>query len=436
MPGRRAAVAVVGGGITGLDLAYRLTRRGHRVTLFEKDAQLGGLAGSFDLHGRRLEKFYHFICRPDAPYFERLKDLGLLPRLRWRRTRMGYYLHGRFYDFSTPWSLLKLDQLSLAGKLRYGLNVLRSRLRRDWSELEDRPADRWLRSEIGDEAYDLLWSSLMELKFQQYAPQISAAWLWTRIQRIAASRRLMLFEELGYLDGGSDILVEALRQAIEAAGGTIRTRHAVRDLVVRSGRVAGVVTGAGEQRFDAVLSTVPLQLAARWPALPAELRSSYLAIVNLGVICSILVLDRPLTDVFWLSINDAKVPLAGAIEYSNLNPLGGLHVVYVPEYLPAGHPRFTLGARVILDEHIAHLARVRPEFNAGRVVDAHLFRAELSQPVYTTGFTRILPPLTTALGGFYAADTSHFFPNDRSIAESIALAGRLERTFLNDDSGH
>jgi protoporphyrinogen oxidase len=427
-------LAVVGGGVTGLDLAYRLTRRGYPVTLFEKDSQVGGLAGSFDLRGRRLEKFYHFICRPDAPYLNRLQELGAGELVRWRRTRMGYFLGGQFRDFSSPWALLRLDQLSLVSKLRYGLNVVRSRLRRGWRDLEDVSAIDWLRREIGDQAYELLWSSLMELKFREYAAQISAAWLWTRIQRIAASRRFLLFEALGYVEGGSDVLLERLVRAIQDRGGEIRTRKAVSGLVTCGGRVAGVVTAAGEEAFDAVLSTAPLPVVGKWRGLDHQLRERYLAIANLGVVCSILVLDRPFSHVFWLSINDPAVPLAGAIEYSNLNPLGGLHVLYVPEYLSAGHPRFALGARTIIDQHIETLARVRPGFDASWVVDAHLYRAEVSQPVYTVGFTRILPPLKTPLSGFYAADTSHFFPNDRSIAESIKLAGRLEQAFLADNS--
>ena len=43
MADRRVAVAVVGGGITGLVAAHRLSRAGARVTLFEASGRLGGV---------------------------------------------------------------------------------------------------------------------------------------------------------------------------------------------------------------------------------------------------------------------------------------------------------------------------------------------------------------------------------------------------------
>ena len=37
-------IAIIGAGFSGLAAAYTLTKRGHDVTVFEKDSQPGGLA--------------------------------------------------------------------------------------------------------------------------------------------------------------------------------------------------------------------------------------------------------------------------------------------------------------------------------------------------------------------------------------------------------
>lgn len=425
-------LAVVGAGVTGLDLAYRLARRGHAVTVFERDRTIGGLAGSFELRGRRVEKFYHFICKPDLAYLDRLADLGLAHLVRWRPTGMAYYLNGRLYDFSTPWALLKLDQLSLPGRFRYGLNVLSARLRTTWKDIEDVSAVDWLRSSMGPEAYNLLWSSLMEQKFREYTGRISAAWIWTRIRRIARSRRFLTHEELGYVEGGSDVIVEALARAIEARGGRIETSQAVRGLIVRDGRARGIVTAAGAREFDAVLSTAPLVLLGEWSGLPADLAARYRRIEHLGIVCSLLILDRPLTDVFWFNINDRSVPIPGFIEYTNLSANPDYAMVYVPEYLHRSHPRFAMKARALIDDHVSMLGRIVPGFGPARVLDAHVHRAEYGQAVYETGFSRLLPEIKTPLPGFYAADTCHFFPEDRSIAQSIELAGKMDAILAAD----
>ena len=57
---------------------------------------------------------------------------------------------------------------------------------------------------------ETLWKRLFELKFYEYADNISAAWIWTRIKRVGISRKSLFQEELGYIEGGSEVLIEAL----------------------------------------------------------------------------------------------------------------------------------------------------------------------------------------------------------------------------------
>jgi protoporphyrinogen oxidase len=44
-------VGIIGGGFCGLAAAYELGRRGVRATVFERDPEVGGLAGSFRVGG-------------------------------------------------------------------------------------------------------------------------------------------------------------------------------------------------------------------------------------------------------------------------------------------------------------------------------------------------------------------------------------------------
>ena len=62
-----ANIAVVGGGPMGLAAAYDLLKRGHTVSLYEADKQLGGMSASFVFDGIKIERYYHFICKSDQP---------------------------------------------------------------------------------------------------------------------------------------------------------------------------------------------------------------------------------------------------------------------------------------------------------------------------------------------------------------------------------
>ncbi len=54
-------IAILGAGFTGLTAAYQLVKKGHEVTVFEKDALPGGLAVGYQEKAWEwsLEKHYH-----------------------------------------------------------------------------------------------------------------------------------------------------------------------------------------------------------------------------------------------------------------------------------------------------------------------------------------------------------------------------------------
>jgi hypothetical protein len=59
----------------------------------------------------------------------------------------------------------------------------------------------------------------LEYKFYEDADKISEAWIATRIRRVGLSRKNVMQEEMGYLDGGLETLVRALVEKIESGGG-------------------------------------------------------------------------------------------------------------------------------------------------------------------------------------------------------------------------
>ena len=52
-------VIVVGGGITGLSIAYILSKSSNDVTLLEAGSKFGGLLNTFEVGNNKLEFYYH-----------------------------------------------------------------------------------------------------------------------------------------------------------------------------------------------------------------------------------------------------------------------------------------------------------------------------------------------------------------------------------------
>jgi len=419
-------IAVLGAGPMGLSCAYDLVRQGHRVTVYEADDRIGGMSASFDFGGLEIERYYHFICATDHALFRLLEELGLSHALKWADTRMGFYYRGRLYEWGRPDRLLLFPHLSLIAKLRYALHVFYAKGIKDWRKLDKLEATAWLRRWVGVEAYEVLWRSLFELKFFEHARSLSAAWIGTRIQRVARSRKSIFQERLGTLDGGSETLLKAIEARILAGGGTIRLKSRVQEVVVEDGRAAGVRVSGAVERHDAVISTVPLPYVTRLvPALPEDERRRVAAIDNIAVACVILKLRRAVSPYFWMNITDPEILIPGVIEYSNLHPYRDAHILYAPYYMPKTHPNYRRPDEELIAEVKGYLRRINPDFSEGWVLAAKVSRYEFAQTICTPGFYDALPPMRSALPGFFMADTSYYYPEDRSIAESVAVGRRL-----------
>jgi protoporphyrinogen oxidase len=370
----------------GLAAAFHAVKAGHAVEVLEGAPEPGGMAAHFDLAGLSIERFYHFVCKSDIATMELMDELGIRSLLHWKNTSMGIFTGGRLRDWGNPVALLKFHELSLLSRLRYGLFAFLSVRRERWDAIETESAHSWITRWCGDEVYDRLWSPLFRLKFHQYAENISAAWIWTRIKRIGRSRKSMMQEELGYIEGGSQTLVDSLCSAILKAGGRISTQSPALRVIVEGGKVTGVKTPQGVVPADAVISTVPTPLiSAMVPDLPADWKARYESIVNMGICCLVFKLKRSISPHFWVNVSEPDIDVPGIIEFSNLRSVGSESVVYVPAYMPNDHVKFKWTDRELLDEAFVYLQRMNPELTEADIVASHVARLRHAQPVCEPG---------------------------------------------------
>lgn len=424
---RKKSFVVVGAGPMGLMAAIELLQKGCEVDLYERDDRIGGMSASFDFDGLRIERYYHFICKTDHALFELLAALGLSDRLKWVDTKMGYYFDGVLYPWGTPAALLAFPKLDIVSKLRYALHVMTTKGVRDWTRLDKVNAVEWLQRWLGPRGYDVLWRRTFQLKFFEYADNLSAAWIGTRIKRVALSRRNVLNESLGYLEGGSDTLLESMRREIVARGGRIHLKQGIDGVSVADGRVRAVRVAGEERDCECVLSTVPIQyVPAMVPALPQDFADRIRRVENIPVACVILKLRRSISANFWTNISDPAIDIPGVIEYSNLNPeSGGESVLYAPFYMPKTHPKWALSNDELIQEVIGYLLALNADFRPDWVLARHCHRYEYAQTICPPGFQAMLPPMETPVEGFYMADTSYYYPEDRSINESLKVGRAL-----------
>jgi protoporphyrinogen oxidase len=411
----------------GLVAAYQALCDGHQVSVLEAAPEAGGMSAHFDFGGISLERFYHFICRSDRPTLDLLQELGISHKLKWRETSMGFYSQGQLIPWGNPISLLRVPRCSLMTKLRYGMFVFACMHRSDWSTMEKTDAKTWVTRWCGAEGYDRFWRSLLDYKFHEYSDRISAAWIWSRIRRVGESRKSMMVEELGYLEGGSQTLVDAMVDAIEKRGGQIHLNTPARAIQIENNKVYGVEAAQENWAADYVISTIPIPLVSKLlSSVNGSWKLAYERIHSIGVCCVIMKLKRPVSPHFWINIEDKSIEIPGVIEFSNLREVGPT-IVYIPYYLPSHHPKFSWTNDVFIQDSMRCLMKLNPGLTMDDLVDASVFRLKHAQPVCEVSFASLLPPVQTPVDGLQIADTAFYYPEDRSIAESIRLGRKMAR---------
>jgi protoporphyrinogen oxidase len=425
----RLSIGVLGGGALGLAAALRLVQAGHQVTVIEREPQLGGLAAGFSVGPSALEKFYHHIFRTDTRSIAFIQELGLGERLVWGQPNTSTLAGGRIVKLSTIPDLLKLPLLNPVDRARFlgGMAVLKGipneKVFSGWT------AARWMPRLMGRRVYDVMWEPVLRGKFGARADQIAMSWLWSRVHE----RSL----RLGYVRGGFQLMYDALGERIRGLGGAVLTSTSAAAIATRDGHVE-VRTDNGElMSFDRLLVTLPTRLFTRMAeGLPSAWVQRYPGPEHYGAHVLILGLDRALLPgVYWLNINDRDLPFLALVEHTNFMPpadYGGMHLIYLGNYLPMDHPLFGQSDLEVLDHFLPAVARISARFDRSWLKQHWLFRAPYAQPIVTPSYLDNLPPHRTPLAGVYLANMAHVYPQDRGQNYSLRLGERMARMILAD----
>ena len=420
MPDNKLEYAILGGGALGLGTAYRLTKAGHSVMLFEQETTAGGLAAGFRVGDAWLEKFYHHLFRTDTTIIKLIEELGLGDRLEWLRPRTVSFIGGEIHQLDSPLTLLTFAPWRIDERLRVA--AVSALLKFSSSKLwEGKTAAAWLRHWMGKRPYEMLFEPLFVGKFGAMHEQIALPWFWARFHDRTT--------KLGYLRGGFQLLYERLVERISQAGGKILLGTRVEKVEPLDDGRWSVSTSQGIWTVDRVISTLATRLTCRLiPTLPADYRARYDWGQAYGAQCLILSLDRQLTDSYWVNICEPGYPFTGLFEHTNFRSpaeYGERHLIYLGNYRPMDDPLFKLSKEQILAEFAPHLKRINPAFEPAWVQESWLFQAPFAQPIVTTDYREHIPPLQTPLKGLWVANMFQVYPHDRGQNYSFALADRL-----------
>jgi zeta-carotene desaturase len=277
-------VVIVGGGVSGLAAAVRLTASGVPVVLLEQRAYAGGRAYSFidRRSGESLDNGQHLLIAGYAATFRYLRAIGAdhlvhvqpQPVLQLHHPRHGF---GRLALPALPSPLhfaagiMRFPLLTVndrLGLLRAGVALHRLRAA-DAVRLDGMTIAGWLDAQNqSDEARRTFWEPLA-VSILNETTAAGSAWPFLHALRVAflGSRNASALAVPAV--GLSDLLVNPAVKMITRHGGVVRTSADVAALDEDGRGVRGVVLRTGEQ-----IDAAAVILAVPWHEIPALIPAS------------------------------------------------------------------------------------------------------------------------------------------------------------------
>jgi all-trans-retinol 13,14-reductase len=265
-------VIIIGSGLGGLTCGYILAKNGYRVSILEKNTQIGGCLQTFTRYGIKYETGMHYIgSMEEGQVLHRFFNyLSLLPDVKLRP------LDAKAYDIVS----IAGQRFSFANEKEDFIHALaqhfpreRDNIRRYYKVVGDVANDSPLYSFRYKDSLTLLNPHYVKHSASEFIDEITSDPLLRQV--LAAN--LPLYAGVRYktplyihalirdfyhkstcrIVGGSDVIAGSLARSIRSMGGEIRSRAEVSAINCNDVRATGVTLKSGEETTgDYIISNI------------------------------------------------------------------------------------------------------------------------------------------------------------------------------------
>lgn len=289
-------VAVLGAGPAGLMAALRVARSGRSVTLVERAPAVGGMAGSFEVAGVRVDFGSHRLHRVVQPWLR--DELGhLLGDDLQERTRRGRIAFGGSW-LRFPLRLSDLvRQLPPTFIARVGLDMAMGPLRGSGGDTAASAISARLGPTVAAAFYTPYLVKLWGTPPDELSSELADRRVSARSGLDVVRKALRRGDDSGtgylYPRRGFGQISEAIADAAVAAGADIRLSQDVRTVRIDADGVTLGGADGSELRAATLLSSVPSAVLARMAGAPAPVIEAAEGLRHRAMVLAYLVFEVP-----------------------------------------------------------------------------------------------------------------------------------------------
>lgn len=264
---------ILGAGVCGLYAAITALRKGHKVTLLEKEDQVGGLAASHERNGNFYDIGVHMLHAFDEEIFTDIANLmgdkrievPLDARIRWKKSTYKYPL--KFADLikEMPWITLF-----------YGVSgLIVAEIKRAIKEPVTENAEEALIAFYGKPLYRFFFEDFTHRYWGIHPRSLSAEFIKRKMPRLSAvdffRKQITRFfpvkedlttessikeEILHYSRSGSGEMVQSIQREITQLGGKVLTNAEISSVDIENSQVQ--LANSELLSADYIINTIPV----------------------------------------------------------------------------------------------------------------------------------------------------------------------------------
>ena len=313
-------IVVIGGGVAGLSVAWKLSEKGYEVKVIEMDKFIGGLARSVKVGNYFFDIGPHAFTTQDEEVFKKVMDLfkGEPGEMLYTKRTVKMMFRGKYVDY--PLSVKVLFQMGIIPAIMCALSFAKSKIRTSICSLlgkktqnQNLTVKQWAIDSFGKYLYLNFFKPYTEQFWKIETSELSHRVIpsSTKTDFIKALKHALLnkYLELSKREPGELSLVEKesfpryypkkgfgeivnkIGKQIKSNGGEIYTSQEVDEIIINSENSFDVKTKDKTFSGDFVVSTIPINNIASkiYPALEENIIRSakkleYLSLVLIYLI--------------------------------------------------------------------------------------------------------------------------------------------------------
>lgn len=429
-------IAILGAGSAGLAAGLRLARKGYKVSVFEKNRNVGGLGGGIVINGNIYEYGPHLFHTTDPEVFADIREIAGDALFPIERTALIKFMGSYFkYPLSIPNVIFKLPKIII---LKAFFSFIGCNLKAMVVKPYPETSETVLLKNYGRVLYELFFKDYVSHVWGIPASGFSPKFASQRIPRLSSinflfklisffgkikPKKISPSDHVEHVEGqvystkkGFSVIAEKMAGEVRRLGGEIHTDSDVTKLKRLENGTFMIEANfrAGTEVFDGVINTIPINNLARIldPALSTEaIRSAENLKFRSIVFVGLLIAKSKVLPAAILYFREYSFNRIIDLSYFGFetNPEGC--AMLVAEISCGREDRFWKDDQYSKDSVIGELIK-EGLITKEMIKEAHVFKTEYAYPIYTLGFeehlSRILKEVDS-YGNLYTSGRQGLF---------------------------